>query len=74
MWCGAPRGIEWYTLKEGLFGILIPEVDAEKSVLARVGPCRESADGGRCGLLQYLGTPRRLFMKAVVGTVHKVCM
>ena len=49
--------------------ILIPQVDAEKSVLARVGPCRESADGGRCGLLQYLGTLRRLFVKAVVGTV-----
>ena len=33
------------------FGVLIPEVDAEKSVLARVDPCRESADGGMCGFL-----------------------
>ena len=62
-------GTGWHTLKEGLLDILIPQVDTEKSVLARVGPCRESADGGRCGLLQYLGTPRRLFVKAVVGTV-----
>ena len=62
-------GTGWHTLKEGLFDILIPQVDTEKSVLARVGPCRESADGGRCGHLQYLGTPRRLFVKAVVGTV-----
>ena len=51
MWCGAPRGIEWYTLKEGWFDILIPKVDAEKSVLARVGPCRESAGGSVCGFL-----------------------
>ena len=62
-------GTGWHTLKEGLLNILIPQVHTEKSVLARVGQCRESADGGRCGILQYLGTPRRLIVKAVVGTV-----
>ena len=40
-------GTGWHTLKEGLLNILIPQVDTEKSVLARVGPCRESADGSR---------------------------